>query len=98
LVPNQRQKYVLIRMADGLVLRGDPAVQWHKDIVDGIEADGDQILEVLGGGWIFENTDENTLYIWGKSDRYGEAPTDLVQELLASYASEIKIKREEVSA
>ncbi len=95
IIPNKRQKYVLIQTEQGMMVRGNPDIQWHKDIVDQIEVADTQAVQVLGGGWLLQNTQENTIYLWGKSDRYGEAPLDIVRELVKKQFPNATLKLEE---
>lgn len=86
--PNVRQKYVVVRALyrgiESLVLWGNPDVAWHKDIVEGLADAGYEIVEVLGGGWMLPKPDEGKVYVWGKSDRFGPAPMNLVRMLLVT--------------
>jgi hypothetical protein len=86
IAPNVKQKFVLVHVIhSGIstkVLWGDPDMEWHKDIVDEIAKSGYDILEVLGGGWMFQNLEEVVVYVWGKSDRYGAAPISAIQEVI----------------
>jgi hypothetical protein len=45
---------------------------------------------VLGGGWLLPHPEKKTVYVWGKSDRFGLAPINLVKEVL-----EIEVIEEE---
>jgi hypothetical protein len=86
LTPYVRQKYVLVRVmldtTEGLILWGNPNIQWHKDIVDEIARSGYEIGEILGGGWLLPKPDEGSVFVWGTSDRYGLAPISLVRTML----------------
>jgi hypothetical protein len=84
--PNVKQKFVLVRVSNAgeqsLILWGNPNIQWHKDIVEEIAKSGYEITETLGGGWMLPKPEEKIVYIWGKSDRLGVAPINLVREVL----------------
>ncbi len=86
ITPDIKQKYVLVRVVhDGeerLILWGNPNIQWHKDILEEITASGYEISEVLGGGWLLLHNESESIYVWGKSDRLGMAPINLVKEVL----------------
>ncbi len=86
ITPNTRQKYVLVKVTKDtkklLLLWGNPNVEWHKDIVEEIKSNGFEIIEILGGGWLLRSTNEGITYVWGKSDRFGEAPIQLVRQTL----------------
>lgn len=82
--PEVKQKYVLVRVVSGaeeaLIVWGNPDIQWHMDIVEEIKAAGYEITEILGGGWLMPK--DEAIYVWGKSDRFGDAPIALVQDVL----------------
>jgi Janus/Ocnus family (Ocnus) len=86
ITPDIKQKYVLVRVIyDGekrLILWGNPNIQWHKDILEDITKSGYEISEVLGGGWLLPHRESGSVYVWGKSDRLGVAPINLVKEVL----------------
>ena len=87
IAPNEPQKFVLVRCLDSdngqtMVLWGDPTAEWHKDIVKEIADTKTNILEVMGGGRIKLLPELKTIYVWGKSSRYGEAPADEVRPIL----------------
>lgn len=85
ITPEVRQKYVLVSVLQGteevLILWGNPAIQWHQDIVNEITSAGYHISEILGGGWLLPKSDKS-VYVWGKSDRLGLAPIALVKRVL----------------
>lgn len=65
-----------------LLLWGNPNIEWHKDIVEEMEGVGIEVAEVFGGGWLFMDPENGSVYVWGKSDRFGQAPMGLVRGLL----------------
>ena len=97
IVPQKTQKFVLVRVADDdrLVLWGDPAAEWHKDIVVTMEKSGLLIEEVLGGGRIMVLPEDKVIYVWGKSSRYGEFSFSRVRDLLQEEYPSFQIKNEE---
>ncbi len=84
--PNIKQKFVLVRARQAgeetILLWGNPNIEWHKDILEEMEKDGIEIIETFGGGWLFIDSESKKVHIWGKSDRLGLAPIELVQRLL----------------
>ena len=88
ITPNVKQKYILVRVIDDneekLILWGNPNIEWHKDILNELVQLGCEISEVLGGGWLLPKPETGSVYVWGKSDRLGEAPMSLVKEVLKS--------------
>lgn len=84
--PSIKQKYILVRAGwDGRVavlLWGNPNIEWHNDILGEMVNAGIEVMEVLGGGWLFVNPEEGSVHVWGKSDRFGPPPMQLVRELL----------------
>ncbi len=86
ITPDVKQKYVLVRVIHGgeeaIILWGNPDIEWHKDILEEITHAGYEIFEVLGGGWLLYNAEKETVHVWGKSDRLGVAPINLVREVL----------------
>lgn len=86
IISNLSQKYVLVRAVhrgeEELLLWGDSTVEWHKEIIEKIIHAGYEIIEVLGGGWLHPRLEEKVTYVWGRSDRLGAAPINLVRKLL----------------
>lgn len=87
ITPDVAQKYVLVSVKDAegqeqVCLWGSPTAEWHKDIVLEMEASGWAPLNVEGGGRICYLPAAQTLYVWDKSTRYGEAPLERVLEIL----------------
>ena len=86
ITPDSKQKYVLVRAGtfeeNQLLLWGNPAAQWHKDVVEEIAGSGYVIVEVIGGGRLHMDSASKALYVWGKSDRFGPAPEDSVEGML----------------
>lgn len=84
--PNIKQKYILVRVIragiESVLLWGNPNIQWHKDILEEMKEAGLEVTETLGGGWLFVDQEKGVKYVWGKSDRLGPAPIEMVRELL----------------
>jgi hypothetical protein len=87
LVEHTEQKFVLVEVGQetsepAIFLWGNPEVTWHKDIVQEILDAGFAVNRILGGGRIQVLPESQVIYVWGKSDRYGEAPSVRVIEIL----------------
>ncbi len=82
--PDVIQKYVVVKAVgtEPLILWGNPNVEWHKDIVAEIVAQGIVVEKVLGGGRIKIDTESNSIYVWGKSSVYGEVSFSEVKNIL----------------
>lgn len=84
--PGIKQKYVIVRaMKNGTeswLLWGNPDIKWHKDILEEMKDAGIEVVEALGGGWLFVDPEKGVVHVWGESDRLGPAPMNLVRKLL----------------
>ncbi|KND49607.1 MAG: hypothetical protein AB203_00805 [Parcubacteria bacterium C7867-008] len=84
--PLIKQKFVLVRVSQSnkehLLLWGNPDIEWHMQIIEEITNAGHEIKDILGGGWLLSKPEDRVVYIWGKSDRLGLAPIELVREVL----------------
>ena len=92
--PAKPQKYEVVTThtpGEQILLWGNPDIQWHKDIVDEMERAGWSIDTVHGGGWILVAPDTQTVYVWGKSDRYGLTPKSILKTILSEVFPEHKI-------
>ncbi len=94
--PNIKQKYILVRAVregnEMILLWGNPNIQWHNDILEEMKNLGIEVVVVLGGGWLFVDQEKDIKYVWGKSDRFGPVPIELVRELLGGEIIEEELK------
>jgi hypothetical protein len=84
--PGSRQKFVVVRARrngeEVIFLWGNPTLAWHAEIVEEMNAAGLEILEVIGGGWLYLSPADETLSVWGTSTRFGPVSIELVRDLL----------------
>ncbi len=103
LTQNETQKFVLAlgikHHEKVLLLWGDRTAEWHKDIVESMLKNDVSDIVVLGGGKLLCDSKNNTMYVWGTSSRYGEAPTEKVtralKELYPNYSYSYREPNEE---
>jgi phosphohistidine phosphatase len=96
--PSGTFKYILVKVTDPaskdskLIVRGFERCAYHSDILDEVKSieGGDLEYQPLGGGKIIFEPDNKSLFIYGKSDGYGQADhqksVNILQEKYPDYS------------
>jgi len=72
-------KYILAKDQRGDLFVVSKDLKWHKNIFDS----EDDLIEVLGGGFINYNEKEKYIHIFGISKKYGHADRSAVRHILS---------------
>lgn len=99
LTPDQEQKYVVVLVENAgrteVCLWGDPAAEWHNDIVQNSKEKGIVVQSVLGGGKILMLPEQKQIYVWGASSRFGKADVAQLRGILTEHVPEYEIRNGE---